>query len=250
MEINAARHGENTDRVEWRREQLVRAAVQRFAINGYHRTTIKEIADAAGVSPGLIYSYVKDKEELLLFVFMAIFKKYQDEIPKQLEGMTDPLQRFCTAVRAYCESVGSNVGATVVGYQESRSLSRERRKIVKALELETNELIAGPVKACMKAGYFRSVNADLLTFRLVLFAHGWALKHWYFRDIIALEGYIEEGLNLFLHALLTPSGWQHWHSLMAGEVGGFETRQLAKPLAEPLKQDITRRDGMKQEERR
>jgi len=250
MEINATRHGENTDRVEWRREQLVRAAVQRFAINGYHRTTIKEIADAAGVSPGLIYSYVKDKEELLLFVFMAIFKKYQDEIPRQLEGMTDPLQRFCTVVRAYCESVASNVGATVVGYQESRSLSRERRKIVKALEFETNELIAGPVKACMKAGYFRSVNADLLTFRLVLFAHGWALKHWYFRDVIALEGYIEEGLNLFLHALLTPSGWQHWHSLMAGEVGGFETRQLAKPLAEPSKQDITRRDGMKQEERR
>ena len=105
--------------VQWRRQQLVRAAVQRFAINGYHRTTIKEIADAAGVSPGLIYSYVKDKEELLLFVFMAIFKKYQDEIPKQLEGMTDPLRRFCTAVRAYCESVGSNVGATVVGIRKA-----------------------------------------------------------------------------------------------------------------------------------
>ena len=248
MDTNAARQSEHPDRVEWRREQLVRAAVQRFAINGYHRTTIKEIADTAGVSPGLIYSYVKDKEELLLFVFMAIFKKYQEEIPKQLEGMTDPLQRFCTAVRAYCESVGSNVGATVVGYQESRSLSRERRKIVKGLELETNELIAGPVKECMKAGYFRSVNADLLTFRLVLFAHGWALKQWYFRDIITLDGYIEEGLNLLLHALLTPSGWQHWHSLIAGEVGTLEPRQAAKRFADSSK-EITQGDGVHTEER-
>ena len=52
MDTNAARQSEHPDRVEWRREQLVRAAVQRFAINGYHRTTIKEIADTAGVSPG------------------------------------------------------------------------------------------------------------------------------------------------------------------------------------------------------
>ncbi len=226
---------ENPDRVEWRREQVVSAAVQRFAVNGYHRTTIKEIAETAGVSPGLIYSYVKDKEELLLFVFMAIFKKYQEEIPKQLEGLTDPLQRFCAALRAYCESVGSNVGATVVGYQESKSLNRERREIVKALELATNELIAGPVKECMKAGYFRSVNADLFTFRLVLFAHGWALKHWYFRDIITLDGYIEEGLNLFLHALLTPSGWQHWHALIGGEAAAPQPRRPAQRLADPAK---------------
>ena len=143
------------------------------------------------------------------------------------------------------------MGATVVGYQESRSLSRERRKIVKALELETNELIAGPVKECMKAGYFRSVNADLLTFRLVLFAHGWALKYWYFRDIITLDGYIEEGLNLFLHALLIPSGWQHWHSLIGGgEVGALEPRRPAKRPADPSKGEITPDDGVKQDERR
>ena len=80
-----------------------------------------------------------------------------------------------------------------------------------------------------EGGIFPFGQCRTLTFRLVLFAHGWALKHWYFRDIIALEGYIEEGLNLFLHALLTPSGWQHWHSLMAGEVGGFAPQQLVKP---------------------
>ena len=217
MDIELTSHVENPDRIEWRREQVVSAAVQRFSVNGYHGTTIKEIAETAGVSPGLIYAYVKDKEELLLLVFMAIFRKYQEEIPKKLAGLDDPLQRFCAALRAYCESVGSNVGATVVGYQESKSLSAARRKIVKALELETNELIAGPIKECMKAGYFRSVNAELFTFHVVQFAHGWALKHWHFREITTLDGYIEEGLNLFLHALLTPSGWQHWHSLIGSD---------------------------------
>ncbi|HMK70580.1 MAG TPA: TetR/AcrR family transcriptional regulator [Xanthobacteraceae bacterium] len=235
MDIEITSQVENPERVEWRREQVVTAAVERFAVNGYHGTTIKEIAETANVSPGLIYSYVKDKEELLLLVFMAIFKKYREEIPKQLEGLHDPLQRFAAALRAYCQSVASNVGATVVGYQESKALSPERRKIVKALELETNELIAAPVRECMKAGYFRSVNVDLFTFRVVLFAHSWALKNWYFRDLFTLDGYIEEGLDLFLHAMLTPTGWQHWRSLIGGDEAAPPQRQPAKRRARSAK---------------
>lgn len=210
---------ENQDRVEWRREQVVGAAVNLFAKNGYHRTTIKDIAEAAGVSPGLIYSYVKDKEDVLFLVFVAIFRTYQQEIPKQLDGIDDPLERFCTAIRAYCESVDRNMGATVVGYHESRSLSPGRRQKLKELELRTNKFISWPIEQCIKAGYFRTVNVDLLTFRVVLFAHGWALKNWHFREIVSLNGYIEDGIDLFLHGLLTPSGWRHWQDLNLTRAG-------------------------------
>jgi len=201
---------EDPDRIEWRREQIVRAAVRCFASDGYHRTTIKDIADTAGFSSGLIYSYVKDKEDVLFLVFRLIFETYQREIPRRLEGITDPLQRFCTAVRAYCEAVDSNLGATVVGYHESGSLRPALLEAVQKMELETNRLISEPVEACIAAGHFRAVNVDLLTFRVVFLAHGWALKHWHFARIVSLEGYIEEGLNLFLNALLTPAGRRHW----------------------------------------
>ncbi len=234
MNIEIESQIENPDRVEWRREQVVRAAIERFAINGYHATTIKEIAETAGVSAGLIYSYVKDKEDVLLLVFMAAFRKYQEEIPLHLEGITDPLQRFCAAVRAYCECVGGNVGATVIAYQETKSLSPERRKIIQDLEIKTNELISEPLKECIKAGYFRSANVELVTFHLVLLAHGWALKNWFFREIISLNGYIEEGLSLFLHGLMTPSGWQHWRSLVEeGKAGPLISPQAPQPAVKP-----------------
>ena len=213
MDVTLTSQTEAPGRIERRTEQVVGAAVQRFAKNGYHGTTIKEIAETAGVSPGLIYSYVKDKEELLLLVFRAIFRTYQEEIPKALAGVNDPIKRFSAALRGYCKAVDRNVGATVVGYQESKSLSPERRKVVKALELETNRLIADTVRDCISAGYFRDVNPDLVTFRLVLFAHGWALKNWYFREVATLDRYIEDGLDLILHALLTPRGRRHWRSL-------------------------------------
>jgi AcrR family transcriptional regulator len=224
-------------RVERRTEQVVSAAVQCFATSGYHNTTIKEIAETAGVSPGLIYSYVRDKEELLLLVFRAIFRKYQQEIPNKLVGIEDPLNRFCAAVRAYCEAVGSNVGATAVGYRESNSLSPANRTIVKALELETNRLVADTVVDCMNAGYFRLGNADVTAFRLVLFAHSWALKNWYFRNVITLDKYVEDGLDLFLHALLTRQGWRHWRVLNCTTPAAGDG---SKPHVRPQKQTIAK----------
>lgn len=226
---------EDPERIERRREQIIKAAVQRFAVDGFHRTTIKDIADAAGFSSGLIYSYVKDKEDVLFLVFMSIFRTYQREIPRRLEGVTDPLKRFCTAVRAYCESVDRNVGATVVGYRESASLRPELRKAIQKMEIETNKLISGPIEECIKAGYFRPVNVDLLTFRLVFLAHGWALKHWHFARTISLDGYIEEGLNSFLNDLLTPSGRKHWRSLVNAEAKAAAVRPERQPAGSARK---------------
>ena len=231
---------EDAERIEWRREQIIKAAVERFAVNGYHRTTIKDIADAAGFSSGLIYSYVKDKDDVLFLVFTSIFRTYQREIPRRLEGVTDPLQRFCTAVRAYCEAVDSNVGATVVGYRESASLRPELRKVIQKVELETNKLISDPIEECIKAGYFRSVNVDLLTFRLVFLAHGWALKHWHFAKVISLGGYIEEGLTSFLNDLLTPSGWKHWKSLANAEATGAAARPAPRAAGSARKPQPSR----------
>ena len=50
---------------EERRSQILEAALQVFAEKGFKGATNKNIGDAAGVSPGLIYWYFKSKEDLL-----------------------------------------------------------------------------------------------------------------------------------------------------------------------------------------
>ena len=212
MKIKIESQVEDVALVERRREQLVTAAAKCFAETGYHRTTIKEIAEVAGVSPGLIYTYVKDKEDILFLVIVHVLETYLRDIPPAIEGVEDPIDRFCASVRAYCEVVGRNVDATLLAYRETKSLPRDRRKAVKDMEVRTNKLVADCVDACIERGYFRPVNVHMVTYRIVLLAHGWALKEWSFRKILSLEQYIEEGLDLFLHALLTPSGWRQWRA--------------------------------------
>ena len=51
------------------------------------------MAKKAGVSAGLIYQYVSDKEDVLLLVLLSVLDSYKQEIPAALEGLTDPLER-------------------------------------------------------------------------------------------------------------------------------------------------------------
>lgn len=52
-----------------RRQQIIEAALKVFSTKGFHKATNKDIAAAAGgISPGLIYWYFKDKQDLFLSI--------------------------------------------------------------------------------------------------------------------------------------------------------------------------------------
>ncbi|MGI5282259.1 TetR/AcrR family transcriptional regulator [Nonomuraea polychroma] len=53
------------EQAEWRREQLLDAALKVFADKGVDGASVKDLAEAAGVTPGLLYRYFDSKEALV-----------------------------------------------------------------------------------------------------------------------------------------------------------------------------------------
>ena len=47
------------------RATILRAAAELFAANGYQRTTVGDVADAAGVSLGTVYQYFRDRSDIV-----------------------------------------------------------------------------------------------------------------------------------------------------------------------------------------
>src|SRR3990172_491747 len=196
--------------VKQRRAQIVAGAVQLFSKQGYYKTTVQDVAKWAGVSPGLIYQYVRDKEDLLLLSILDVLESYKQMIPVAIEGIDDPLQQYCAAFQAYCRVVDARRDATILAYRSSKSLSRDRRTSVKDAERETNKLIIDCVEACITEGLFRPVDSELATYQWFMYAHAWALKHWQLSQNHDIDYYIDQGLDFSLHALLTEEGWEHW----------------------------------------
>ncbi|MBX3596885.1 MAG: TetR/AcrR family transcriptional regulator [Rhizobiaceae bacterium] len=197
---------ENPKLVHKRRRQITETATKLFATKGFHSTTIRDIADTAKVSIGLIYQYVEDKDDLLFLALAEAINSYSREIPKALDGITDPLERFRACFTAYCIVMNKNHSAAVLGYRESKSLSPERLKIIKMGELETNKILEETIADCVKAGVFKDLDVNLFNYTCICLAHSWPLSAWRLSPQRSIEEYIDGLLDILLpSALASPA---------------------------------------------
>lgn len=75
------------------REKIIRAATELFARNGYHATSISQIAAKSGVSKGLMYNYFKNKNALLDVILKNAFSEGEGPIMQMLQ-LTDPFEKL------------------------------------------------------------------------------------------------------------------------------------------------------------
>jgi AcrR family transcriptional regulator len=210
---------EDPELIEKRRAQIVGAATKLFSKQGFYCTNTKEIAKAAGMSAGLIYQYVREKDDVLLLVLLEVVEAYAREIPSALVGITDPLERLLVASSEYYRVVDRHRAETVLAYRSTKSLSEDRRETIMKREHETNQIITKELLEAMKAGLVRKANADVLTYQIVLSAHGWALKGWHFKARLDVEEYIDETLENLLGGVLTTRGAKQYERLRKGRSG-------------------------------
>lgn len=69
-------------RKEARPSEILNAAADKFLTNGFSKTTLLDIAKAAGISRSTIYLYYKTKEELFLQVVRATVKNHSIAVQK------------------------------------------------------------------------------------------------------------------------------------------------------------------------
>ena len=60
---------------ETKQERILKAAIGVLAERGFHRTTIHDIAQSAGVADGTIYLYFRNKDELLIKLFEEVMAR-------------------------------------------------------------------------------------------------------------------------------------------------------------------------------
>lgn len=86
-----------------RRQDLVRIAAQEFARRGYRATTLRHIADAAGILPGSLYHHFGSKEELLREVMTLSTAEHVETLERiAADGRPAP-EQLRAALRARLE---------------------------------------------------------------------------------------------------------------------------------------------------
>ncbi|HEU0054903.1 MAG TPA: TetR/AcrR family transcriptional regulator [Longimicrobium sp.] len=90
------------------REKIVEHALRLFATHGYERTSVKMIAEAAGVSQGLLYNYFEGKDALLRAIFEASMEDVRASFAAA-EAEPDPRRRVEALLRGSFAIVRRNL---------------------------------------------------------------------------------------------------------------------------------------------
>ena len=84
------------------RAKIITAALHLFGANGYERTTVRQIAEAAGVAQGLLYRHFVSKDDLLRVIFQQsvqhVFASFA--LAEQGDPSRSPIARIIMAAFA------------------------------------------------------------------------------------------------------------------------------------------------------
>ncbi|WP_427018721.1 TetR/AcrR family transcriptional regulator [Pseudarthrobacter sp. P1] len=91
-----------------RRVQLLSAALEVFAANGYHGAAMDEIAEAAQVSKPVLYQHFSSKRELYLALLDSHLSALTARLLDALSSTTDNKQRVRATMKAYFEFMAAD----------------------------------------------------------------------------------------------------------------------------------------------
>lgn len=138
------------DLVTRKQAHIVEGSCRVFFAKGFHRTTIREIALACGMSRGQIYHYVSSKDDVLFLVYqhmLALWRQHLDSVG--LQGITEPVRRLTHALTSTLEFVQQNHDLFLFVYTETKYL--ERRHLEAVLTSDDQSVV----------GYWRELLAQV-----------------------------------------------------------------------------------------
>jgi AcrR family transcriptional regulator len=136
---------------------ILQAARRLFIRKGYTATSIREIAEEAGIGKATIYHHFPDKQAIILALMRGSAGR-QDEILAAIRAEQDPRRRIETAVTASIQFLLDMVELMQIVRREVPG-GREYVQAEYASYLkEFRALLGGAVQQGTEQGIFRSVN--------------------------------------------------------------------------------------------
>lgn len=192
---------ENPELVRQKHQQLIEAGTRLFERQGFHNTTVPEIAREAGWSIGSIYRYVEKKEDIMLLSVSHLLDLYEREIEPAVSGASDPVDKLRRAIEGYYQIIDREQAKTLLAYRDTWSLGREARRFVMQRELETNRIFQRIIDEGVATGAFRPVDSELFAYNIIMLGHMWALKRWRLPGRLSIDQYIAQQTDTILRAL-------------------------------------------------
>lgn len=104
-------------------DQILEAATEVFARDGYQKASMRAIAAESDVSLAGLYHYFESKQRMLFVIQFRSFSSLLNNLQERLHGIDDPIEQLRVMVKAHIAYFAANMAALRVCSHEMASLS-------------------------------------------------------------------------------------------------------------------------------
>ncbi|MCM3116195.1 TetR/AcrR family transcriptional regulator [Neobacillus sp. MER 74] len=193
--------------VQKRRDQMIKGAVSLFKEKGFHRTTTREIAKAAGFSIGTLYEYIRSKEDVLYLVCDSIYEHVSERLEQDLEQKKGTLSSLKLGVGHYFRVMDEMQDEVLVMYQEAKSLTKDALPYVLKKEIEMAAMFESLMVRCVENGELELSEKQiaLISHNIIVEGQMWAFRRWALQKLYTLDEYIELQTEQLFHGIHTST---------------------------------------------
>jgi AcrR family transcriptional regulator len=139
-----------------KREAVLRMAIQLFLAQGYHRTTLNDVAERLNITKPALYNYFRSKEEILFACYQPGLEMIAAQLDRIVAEGGSGLDRLRKLIRAYAGAMMTEFGMSLVRLDD-RELSpsafetvrTDKRKFDTAFRTFIEEgIVDGSITAC------------------------------------------------------------------------------------------------------
>ena len=194
--------------VQKRRDQMIKGAVALFKQKGFHRTTTREIAKAAGFSIGTLYEYIRTKEDVLYLVCDSIYDHVSERLQKDLDPKMGTLEGLKEGIGNFFQVMDEMQAEVLVMYQEVKSLSRDALPYVLKKEMEMVAMFETLLERCVENGELKLTGQQVKMIAHNIFVEGqmWGFRRWALRKMFTLDEYIALQIELLFSGIIKQGG--------------------------------------------
>lgn len=140
-----------------RREQLLAVALSVFASQGFHQTSMNEVAEAAGITKPVLYQHFTSKRELYLAVIEEAGRRLIDAITDPRIAASSGRQRTELGFLAYFDWIASDHDAFSLLFGGGSRRDSEFSEIVRGFTSKIADAIEPLITADIDADHRRNL---------------------------------------------------------------------------------------------
>ncbi|HEX4531328.1 MAG TPA: TetR/AcrR family transcriptional regulator [Acidimicrobiia bacterium] len=196
----------DTEFVSARRSEIVGIAAELFASKGYANTTVREIADAAGILSGSLYHHFDSKESMIEALLRDFLERIDAQYRRVIAAAADPVDALRELVHAAFGALATDRAAVAVMLNEYNLLVQYPRFAFLHDSVEESErLWVGVLETGMRNGALRADVPAAAVYRFLRDAI-WVSVRWYRPDGPQRpDDVAEEYLTVLLSGLATST---------------------------------------------